>query len=66
MHENFEKYSKKPVTLECKEFAGIIMGKFDMLQRALKELRSTLQSCNVTLPSYKAIFSKIHETNGKL
>ena len=24
-----------------------------MLQRALKELRSTLQSCNVTLPSYK-------------
>ncbi|XP_066917770.1 uncharacterized protein [Clytia hemisphaerica] len=46
------KVVKKPVTLESKETARIMMGKYDMSQRAFKELRATLKSCNVTLPSY--------------
>jgi len=47
------KVVKRPVTLNCKDTAKIMMGKHEMSQRSYKELRNSLKDNNVTLPSYE-------------
>ena len=41
-----------PVLLSCQDTARIMMGKYEMSQRAYKELRGTLKASNINLPSY--------------
>ena len=46
------KVSPHPVSLSCKETAGIMMGKCDMSQRSYKVLKGILQKNNVRIPAY--------------
>ena len=57
------KVSNRPTELDCKETAKIMMGKYDMSQRAFKELRTTLKSCNVKLPKYEDLKSYCKNLN---